>query len=169
MKRYLEKTDAKDTPLDRAWTVMVFLANETRDYITNKYEAERDTDKKVFALLARQFETGSNKIQIQPQFRTRNQSNDEDHMQYLDVLEGLRSQGIPNAEVAVKRYEIMQRFIEGVRSFELKRNLALMYAQEQYVDTTPTVKALLITVQQYLRMRGPPRSENYPAAQQQQQ
>ena len=51
----------------------------------------------------------------------------------------------------------------------MKRNLALMYAQEQYVDTPPTVEALRFTVQQYLRMRGAARSENYPAPQQQQQ
>ena len=169
MKRYLGKAHAKDTPLDKAWTIVEFLENEARDYITNKSEAERDTDEKVFALLARRFGTGSNKIQIQQQFRTRNQSPDEDHMQYLDALEGLRSQGFPNEEVAVRRYEIMQRFIEGVRRFELKRNLALMSAQEQYVDTPPTVEALRLTVQQYLRMRGAARSENYPAPQQQQQ
>ena len=61
----------------------------------------------------------------------------------------------------------MQRFIEGVRSFELKRNLALMYAQEQYVDTPPTVEALRFTVQQYLRMRGLARTETFPAPLQQ--
>ena len=169
MKRYLEKAHAKDTPLDRAWTIVEFLENEAQDYIMNKSEAERDTDEKVFALLARRFGTGSSKFQIQQQFRTRNQSDNEDYMQYLDALEGLRSQGFPNEDVTVRRYEIMQRFIEGVRSFELKRNLALMYAQEQYVDTPPTVEALRFTVQQYLHMRGPIRSENYPAPQQQQQ
>ena len=169
MKRYLEKAHAKDTPLDRAWTIVEFLENEAQDYIMNKSEAERDTDEKVFALLARRFGTGSSKIQIQQQFRTRNQSDNEDYMQYLDALEGLRSQGFPNEDVTVRRYEIMQRFIEGVRNFELKRNLALMYAQEQYVDTPPTVEALRFTVQQYLHMRGPIRSENYPAPQQQQQ
>ena len=167
MKRYLEKAHAKDTPLDRAWTIVEFLENEAQDYIMNKSEAGRDTDKKVFALLARQFGTGSSKIQIRQQFRTRNQSNDEDYMQYLAALEGLRSQGFPNEEATVRRYEIMQRFIEGVRSFELERNLALMYAQKQYVDTPPTVEALRFTVQQYLHMRGPIRSENYPAPQQQ--
>ena len=85
-------------------------------------------------------------------------------MQYLDVLEGLRSQGYPNEEVVVRRYEIMQKFIEAVRNFELKRNLALMYAQEQYVETPPTVEALRFTVQQYLRMRGSSRPENYQMA-----
>ena len=74
----------------------------------------------------------------------------------------------PNEEVAVRRYEIMQRFIEGVRSFEFKRNLALMFAQEQYADTRPTVEALRFTVQQYLRKRGSARPETFPAPLQQQ-
>ena len=71
MKRYLEKAHAKYTPLDRAWTIVEFLENEAQDYITNKSEAKRNTDEKVFALLARRFGTGSSKIQIQQQFRTR--------------------------------------------------------------------------------------------------
>ena len=139
MKRYLEKAHAENNPLDRAWNIVEFLENEGRDYITNQSEAERDTDEKIL-----RFGTGSNKIQLQQQFRTRKQSNDEDYMRNLDVLEGLRSQGFPNEEVTVRRYEIMQRFIEGIRSFEF-------------------------TVQQYLSMRGPTRVENYPAPQQQQQ
>ena len=87
-------------------------------------------------------------------------------MQYLDALERLRSQGFPNKEVAVRRHEIMQRFFEGVRSFELKRNFALMYAPEQYVDTPQTVEALRFTVPQYLRMRGPavPRIIQHPSS-----
>ena len=84
------------TPLDKAWTTNEYLEHKARDYITNKSEAERDTDDKVFALLARRFETGSSKIHIQQQFRTRNQNSDEDYMQYLDALEGLRSRGYPN-------------------------------------------------------------------------
>ena len=140
MKRHLEKAHANATPLDKAWTIIEYLEHEARDYITNKSEAEMDTDEKVFALLARRFGTGFSKIHIQQQFRTRNQNSEEDYMQYLDALEGLRSQGYPNAEVTVRLYEIMQRFIEGVRNFELKRNLALMYAPEQYVEAPPTVE-----------------------------
>ena len=76
LKRYLEKAHAKDIPFYRAWTIVYFLENEARDYITNKSEDERDTDEKVFAILARRFGTGSTKIQIQQQFRARNKSND---------------------------------------------------------------------------------------------
>ena len=63
----------------------------------------------------------------------------------------------------------MQRFIEGVHNFELKRNFALMCAPEQYVETPPTVELLRFTVQQYLRMRGSSRPENYQKAPQQPQ
>ena len=83
-------------------------------------------------------------------------------MQYLDAPEGLRSQCYPNEEVTVQRYKIMQRFIEGVRKFELKRSLALMYAPEQYVEASPTMEALRFTVHSYLRLRGSSRSDNYP-------
>ena len=169
MKRHLEKAHARATPLNKSWTKIEYLEHEARDYITNKSEAERDTDEKVFALLARRFGMGSSKIHIQELFRTRNQNSEEDYMQYLDALEGLRSQGYQNEEVTLRRYEIMQRFIEGARNFELKRNLALMYAPEQYVEAPPTVEALRFTVQQYLHMRGSSRPENYQMAPQQPQ
>ena len=167
LKRYLEKVHAKDTPLDRAWTIVEFLENEARVYITNKSGAERDTDEKTFALLAGRFGTGSSKIHTQQLIRTRNQTSDEDYMQYLDALEGLRSQDFPIEEVAVRRYEKEQKFIDGVRNFELKRNLALMYAQENYVEEPPTLEKLIITVQQNLRMRGSVRTDHYQAAPQQ--
>ena len=38
-------------PRDKAWTIIEYLEHEARDYITNKSEAERDTDEKVFALI----------------------------------------------------------------------------------------------------------------------
>ena len=101
MKRHLEKAPAKTTSLDNAWTIIEYLENEARDYITNKSDAERDTDEKLFALLERRFGTGSSKIHIQQQFRTRNQYNEEDYMQYLDALEGLRSQRYPNEEAKI--------------------------------------------------------------------
>ena len=159
-----ESAHAIATPLDKAWTIVEYLEHEARDYITNKSEAEKDADDKVFALLTRRFGTGSSKIHIQQQFRTRNRNNEEDYMQNLDALEGLRSHGYPNEEVTVRRYEIMQWFIEGVRKFELKRYFKLMYAPEQYVEAPPMVEALRITAQQYLLMRGSSRSDNYQMA-----
>ena len=52
-------------------------------------------------------------MQVRQAFATRQQSDREDWMQYLDPLEGLRSQGFQNEPVTTKRYEFLQRFIEG--------------------------------------------------------
>ena len=126
MKSYLEKAHAKATPLDKACFIVEFLENEARDYITKKSEAERDTNEKVFALLARRFGTGSSKIHIQQQCLTHNQTSEEDHMQSLDALEGMRSHGFPNEERAPWRDEMVQEVFDGVRRLTLKRNLALI-------------------------------------------
>ena len=91
------------------------LQGEARNYIINKAESERDTREKVFELLASRFGTGGNRMQVRHAFTSRQQIDRENWMQYLDALEGLRSQGFPHEPFTTKRYEILQRFIEGVR------------------------------------------------------
>ena len=54
-------------------------------------------------------------------------------MQYLDALEGLRSQGFPQESITTKRYEILQHFMEGVRDPVLRRELAIVYASESFL------------------------------------
>ena len=61
----------------------------------------------------------------------------------------------------------MQKFTDGVRTFELKRNLALKNAPENYVEEPPTLEALIFTEQQYLRMCGSARTDHYQADPQQ--
>ena len=67
-------------------------------------------------------------MQVRQTFQSRIQQEKEDWMQYLDALEGLRSQGFPQKSITTKRYEILQRFMEGVRDPVLRRELAIVYA-----------------------------------------
>ena len=76
MRPYLQRTQAKAIPDD-----------------------ERDTPEKVFELLASRFGTGGNRMPVRQAFTTRQQSDRKDWMQYLDALEGLRSQGFPEEPV----------------------------------------------------------------------
>ena len=55
----------------------------------------------------------------------------------------------------------MQTFMAGVRTFQLKRNIDLIYAEEQYVDEPSIVETLTVTVQQYQRTRGCDGTEHY--------
>ena len=141
MRRYLQRTQAKGSPDDRAWSIISHLEVEARNYIINKPESERDTSEKVFELLGSRFGTGGNKMQVRQAFATRQQS-EEDLMQYLDALEGLRSQGFSEEPVTTKRYEILQRFIEGVRDNDLRRELSIIYASETTVTDPPAVESL---------------------------
>ena len=159
MRRYLQRTQAKATPNDKAWSIIGHLEGEARNYIINKAESERDTPEKVFDLLASRFGTGGNRMQVRQAFATRQQSDREDWMQYLVALEGLRSQGFPDEPVTTKRYEILQRFIEGVRDPALRRELSIIYASESTVAEPPTVESLRFTTRQLQRTR--PRSAPY--------
>ena len=150
MRRYLQRTHAKATPDERAWSIVGHLEGEAGNYIINKAESERDTPEKVFELLASRFGTGGNRRQLRQAFATRQQSDREDWMQDLDALKGLRSQGFPDEPVTTKRYEILQRFIEGV----LGRELSFIYASETTVTEPPTVESLRFTTRQLQRTRS---------------
>ena len=67
-------------------------------------------------------------MQVRQTFQSRIQQEKEDWMQYLDALEGLRSQGFPREGITTKRYEILQHFMEVVRDPVLRRELAIVYA-----------------------------------------
>ena len=128
MQRYLKRTQTKVSAEDRAWSIIGHLEGEARNYIINKAESERDTPEKVFELLSSRFGAGRNRMQVRQAFQSRVQQEKEDWMQYLVALEGLRNQGFPQETITTKRYEILQRFMEGVRDPVLRRELAIVYA-----------------------------------------
>ena len=92
-------------------------------------------------------------MQVRQTFQSRVQQEKEDWMQYLDALEGLRSQGFPQESITTKRYEILQRFMEGVRDPVLRRELAIVYASETFLTEPPTVESLRFTTRQLQRNR----------------
>ena len=119
MRRHLTKSQPTAAPLDQAWRIIEALEGEARDYLINKLESERNEPEKVFTLLSRRFGSGSNNIEVRRSFAQRDQRPDEDVMQYLDALESLRNQAHPKESSVDRRYEILQRFIEGVRNQNL--------------------------------------------------
>ena len=151
MQRYLKRTQTKVSAEDQAWSIIGHLEGEARNYVINKAESERDTPEKVFELLSSRFGAGRNRMQVRQAFQSRIQHEKEDWMQYLDALEGLRSQGFPQEAITTKRYEILQRFMEGVRDPALRRELAIVYASEVFLTKPPTVESLRFTTCQLHR------------------
>ena len=75
-------------------------------------------------------------------------------MQYLDALEGLRTQGFPDEPITTKRYEILQRFTDGVLDPILRQEMAVVYAAENFLTDPPTVESLRFTTRQLQRHRS---------------
>ena len=75
-------------------------------------------------------------------------------MQYLDALEGLRTQGLPDEPITTKRYEILQRLTDGVCDPVLRQELAVVYVAENFLTEPPTVESLRFTTRQLQRHRS---------------
>ena len=146
--------------IGHASSIISHLEGEGRNYNFNKVESVRDKPEKVFELLASQFCTGGNRMQVWQAFASRYQLEKEDLMKYLDALEGLRSQGFPDETITTKRNDILQRFIEGVRNSALRRELSIIYASETTVTAPLTVKSLRFTTRQ-LQRNSPKQSPAY--------
>ena len=153
MKRFLERVHAKSRKIDKAWAIIGHLEGEARNYIINNTEPERDEPDKVFTLLASRFGTGGNRMQVRQTFMSRIQQEKEDWMQFLDALEGFRTQGFPDEPITTRRYEILQRFIDGVSDPMLGQELAVVYAAESYLTEPHTVESLRFTTRQLQRHR----------------
>ena len=153
MKRYLERVYSNASPVDKAWAIIDHLGDEARSFIINKPESERDSHEKVTTLLSSRFGTGKSRWPVRQAFRLRNQLEKEGLMQYLDALEGLRSQGFPDEPITTRRYEILHRFMDGVSDPVLQRELTVVFATEAYLADPPTVESLRFTVQELQRSR----------------
>ena len=114
MKRYLERVYLTSSPVDKAWAIIDHLGEEARSYIINKLESERESHETVITLLSSRFWTGSSCWPVKQAFRLQSQFDKEDLMQYLDALEGLRSQGFPDEPLTIRHYENLHRFMDGV-------------------------------------------------------
>ena len=75
-------------------------------------------------------------------------------MQYLDALEGLRTQGFPDESITTKRYEVLQRFTDGVPDLKLRQELAVFYGAENFLTDPPTVESPRFTTRQLERYRS---------------
>ena len=153
MKRYLERVYSNASPVDKAWAIIDHLGDEARSFIINKLKSERDSHDKVTTLFSSRFGTGSSRWPVRQAFRLRSQLDREDLMQYLDALEGLRSQGFPDEPITTRRHEILHRFMDGVSDPVLQRELTVVIATEAYLADPLTVELLRFTVQELQRSR----------------
>ena len=119
--------------------------------VVAKKEEERDTADKIFEILLNRFGSDMNGHQAMMRFEKRNQRVDESIGRFLDDLEGLKRRSDPEESTNRKNFSIASKFIDGVRSADLRTMLATYYPLSK--DNTPTPEEMRQKSSDYMLMK----------------
>ena len=92
--------------------------------VVAKKEEERDTAEKIFEILLNRFGSGMKGHQAMMRFEKRRQRDDESIDRFLDDLQSLRRRSDPEESTNRRNFSIASKFIEGVKSDDLRTMLA---------------------------------------------
>ena len=85
---------------------------------------ERDSARKIFDTLLNLFGSGVQGHQAILKFEKRRQKDDESNDKFLDNLDLLRRRSYPDERISKRNLATVSKFMEGVKSDELKTMLA---------------------------------------------
>ena len=122
---------------------------------------ERDSARKIFDILLNRFGSGVQGHQAMVKFEKRRQRDDESIDKFMDDLELLRRRSNPDERISERNLAIASKFMDGVRSEELKTMLATHFTVS--LDQVPTPDDLRMKSREYLliKARAQNRYSNY--------
>ena len=112
---------------------------------------ERDTADKIFELLLNRFGSGMKGHQAMMRFEKRRQRDDESIDRFLDDLESLRRRSDPEESTNRRNFSIASKFIDGVKSDDLRTMLATYYTLSK--DSAPTPEEMRQKSREYMLMK----------------
>ena len=110
--------------------------NHALKCVVAKKEEERDTADKIFEILLNRFGSGMEGLQAMMRFEKRRQRDDESIDRFLYDLESLRRRSDPEESTNRRNFRIASKFIDGVKSDDLRTMLATYYTLSK--DSAPT-------------------------------
>ena len=110
-----------------------------------------DTADKIFEILLNRFGSGMKGHQAMMRFEKRRQRDDESIDWFLDDLEGLRRRSDPEESTTRRNFSIASKFIDGVKSDDLRTMLATYYTLSK--DSAPTPEEMRQKSREYLLMK----------------
>ena len=119
--------------------------------VVAKKEEERDTADKIFEILLNRFGSGMKGHQAMMRFEKRRQRDDESIDRFLDDIESLRRRSDPDESTNRRNFSIASKFIDGVKSDELRTMLATYYTLSK--DSTPTPEEVRQKSREYMLMK----------------
>ena len=117
---------------------------------------ERDSARKIIDILWNRFGSGVQGHQVMVKFEKRRQRDDESIDKFLDDLELLRRRSNPDERRPERNLAIASKFMDGVKSDELKTTLATHFTLS--LDQVPTPDDLRMNSCEYLLIK--PRAQN---------
>ena len=116
--------------------------------VMTKRANERDSARKIFDILLNRFGSGVQGHQAMVKFEKRRQRDDESIDKFLDDLELLRRRSNPDERISERNLAIASKFMDGVKSEELKTMLATHFTLS--LDQVPTPNDLRMKSREYL-------------------
>ena len=117
---------------------------------------ERDSARKIFDILLNRFGSAVQGHQAMVKFEKRRQRDDESIDKFLDDLELLRRRSNPDERISERHLAIASKFMDGVKSEELKTMLATHLTLS--LDQVPLPDDLRMKSREYLLIK--PRAQN---------
>ena len=127
------------------------LENTALKCVVAKKEEERDTTDKIFEILLNRFGSGMKGHQAMMRFEKRRQRDDESIDRFLDDLKSLRRRSDPEESTNRRNFSIASKFIDGVKSDDLRRMLATYYTLSK--DSAPTPEEMRQKSREYMLMK----------------
>ena len=116
-----------------------------------KKEEERDTADKIFEILLNRFGSGMKGHQAMMRFEKKRQRDDESIDRFLDDRESLRRRSDPEESTNRRNFSIASKFIDGVKSDDLRTMLATYYTLSK--DSAPTPEEMRQKSREYMLMK----------------
>ena len=150
MRLHLEQDNLNDER--QACTAMLSnLEGTALKCLVAKKEEERDNADKIFEILLNRFGSGMKGHQAMMRFEKRRQRDDESIDRFLDDLESLRRRIDPEESTNRRNFSIASKFIDGVKSDDLRTILATYYTLSK--DSAPTPEEMRQKSREYMLIK----------------
>ena len=150
MRLHLEQDNLNDER-QACTAILTNLEGTALKCVVAKKEEERDTADKIFEILLNRFGSGMKGHQAMMRFEKRRQRDDESIDRFLDDLESLRRRSDPEESTNRRNFSIASKFIDGVKSDDLRTMLATYYTLSK--DSAPTPEEMRQKSREYMLMK----------------
>ena len=147
MRLHLEQDNLNDER-QACTAILSNLEGTALKCVVAKKEEERDTADKIFEILLNRFGSGMKGHQAMMQFEKRRQRDDESIDRLLDDIESLRRRSDQEESTNRRNFSIASKFIDGVKSDDMRTMLATYYTLSK--DSAPTPEEMRQKSREYM-------------------